>query len=72
MIEDREIKSGLSLRDLVAQAVAMGVRAGRGQIEYTGAFSVADDILAETEEVMRHRASTVGIRRQVAQLAQAI
>ena len=64
MIEDRIIDDKITLRDLLAQAVCMGVRAGRGEIDYTtrGAWHIADDILNETEEVLRHRGSILGFR----------
>lgn len=62
MIEDRVIDNKITLRDLLAQAVAMGVRAGRGDIDYIGPWHIADDILNETQEVIRHRNSILGIR----------
>lgn len=64
MIENRVIDNKISLRDLLAQAVCMGVRAGRGEIDYTtrGAWHIADDILNETEEVLDHRDRILGFR----------
>lgn len=64
MIDNRMIDDKISLRDLLAQAVCMGVRAGRGEIDYTtrGAWHIADDILNETEEVLAHRDRILGFR----------
>ncbi len=72
MIENRIIDDKISLRDLLAQAVALGVKAGRGQIEYVGAWCVADNILNETEEVIEHRNRILGIRNSVSQLSAAV
>ena len=71
MVEDRIIDSKITLRDLLAQAVCMGVRAGRGDIEYLGPWHIADDMLSETQEVMRHRESIFGIKNLTIDLAQA-
>lgn len=64
MIEDRLIDNKITLRDLLAQAVAMGVRAGRGHIDYQGAWPMADDILNETEEVLMHRDRILEMREK--------
>lgn len=64
MIEDRLIDNKITLRDLLAQAVAMGVRAGRGDIDYQGAWHIADNILNETEEVLGHRDRILGLRQK--------
>ena len=71
MIEDRLIDEKIALRDLLAQAVCMGVRAGRGQIDYTsqGPWHIADYILNETEEAMRHRERILGMRSLAIELA---
>lgn len=62
MIEDRVIDEKINLRDLLAQAVCMGVRAGRGDIDYIGPWHIANDILNETEEIMQHRELILGLR----------
>jgi hypothetical protein len=63
MIEDRLIDDKITLRDLLAQAVCLGVKAGRKEIDYsTGPWKVADDILAETEEILEHRKRITGIQ----------
>ena len=64
MIKDRIIDDKISLKDLLAQAVCIGVRAGRGEIDYTsrGAWHIAEDILNETEEILNHRERVLGIR----------
>ena len=72
MIEDRIIDGKITLRDLLAQAVCMGVRAGRGDIEYLGPWHIADDMLNETQEVMRHRESILGIRSIAIQMANSL
>ena len=63
MIKDRFIDGKILLSDLLAQAVCMGVRAARGDIEYIGPWYIANDILNETEEVLRHRESIRGIEQ---------
>ena len=57
MIEDRMLDAKISLKDLLAQAVCLGVKAGREQLDYTsrGAWHIAEDILNETEEILSHR-----------------
>ena len=35
MIENRVIDGKIELRDLLAQAICIGVKAGRGQIDYS-------------------------------------
>ena len=64
MIKDRVIDDKISLKDLLAQAVCIGVKAGRGEIDYTsrGAWHIAEDILNETEEILNHRERVLGIR----------
>jgi len=64
MIKDRIIDDKISLKDLLAQAVCIGVKAGRGEIDYTnrGAWHIAEDILNETEEILSHRERVLGIR----------
>ena len=64
MIEDRIIDDKIALKDLLAQAVCLGVKAGRGELDYTsrGAWHIADDILNETEEILSHRERIMGFR----------
>ena len=64
MIEDRMIDDKIALKDLLAQAVCLGVKAGRGELDYTsrGAWHIADDILNETEEILSHRERIMGFR----------
>jgi hypothetical protein len=64
MIKDRIIDDKIMLKDLLAQAVCLGVKAGREQLDYTsrGAWCIADDILNETEEILSHRKRVLGIR----------
>lgn len=68
MIEDRMIDDKIMLSDLLAQAVAMGIRAGRNQIEHKSVWYVAHDILNETEEVLRHRESLFELQATVIEL----
>ena len=64
MIEDRMIDNKIMLKDLLAQAVCLGVKAGREELDYTsrGAWHIAEDILNETEEILSHRERVLGIR----------
>jgi len=64
MIEDRMIDNKISLKDLLAQAVCLGVKAGREEIDYTsrGAWHIAGDILNETEEILSHRERIMSFR----------
>lgn len=70
MIENRVIDGKIELRDLLAQAICIGAKAGRGQIDYSskGPWRLADDILQETEEVLKHRESILGIRAMIPEL----
>jgi|APFre7841882793_1041355.scaffolds.fasta_scaffold20228_3 hypothetical protein len=71
MIEDRMIDGKISLKDLLAQAVCIGVKAGRGEIDFTqGAWRIAEDILNETEEILSHRDRVLGIRRMCVEMAE--
>jgi len=71
MIEDRMIDGKVSLKDLLAQAVCIGVKAGRGEIDFTqGAWRIAEDILNETEEILSHRDRVLGIRRMCVEMAE--
>ena len=72
MIEDRMIDDKIMLKDLLAQAVCLGVKAGREQLDYTsrGAWHIAEDILNETEEILSHRDRVLGIRRMCVEMAE--
>lgn len=65
MIDNIQIQEGLCLRDLLAQAVALGVCAARGQTPYMGAWCIADDILNEIPEVLSHRDQMFGVVNSV-------
>jgi hypothetical protein len=73
VIEDRIIDDKVSLRDLLAQAVCMGVLAGRGEIDYVsrGAWHIADHILSESAEVMGHRERILGYRAMALEIKNA-
>jgi hypothetical protein len=72
MIEDRIIDDKIMLKDLLAQAVCLGVKAGRGEIDYTsrGAWHIAEDILNETEEILSHRERIMGFRTMSVQMVE--
>ena len=72
MIEDRMIDGKITLKDLLAQAVCLGVKAGRGESDYTsrGAWHIADDILAEAEEILSHRERIMGFRTITVQMVE--
>jgi hypothetical protein len=72
MIEDRMIDDKIALKDLLAQAVCLGVKAGRGELDYTsrGAWHIADDILNETEEILSHRERIMGFRTIAVQMVE--
>ena len=72
MIEDRMIDDKIMLKDLLAQAVCLGVKAGRGESDYTsrGAWHIADDILNETEEILSHRERIMGFRTIAVQMVE--
>lgn len=56
--------NNMTLRDLLMQAAAMAVMAVR-ENRYPGPAVIADDILAETPEVMAWRERVFGLRSQV-------
>ena len=62
MIENRMVDDKIMLKDLLAQAVCLGVKAGRGELDYPGAWCIANDILSETEEILSHRERVLNIR----------
>jgi len=68
MIEDRIIDDKIMLKDLLAQAVCLGVKAGRGELDYPGAWCMVNDILNETEEILSHRERVLGIRSMCVQV----
>jgi hypothetical protein len=72
MIEDRMIDDKIALKDLLAQAVCLGVKAGRKELDYTsrGAWHIADDILNETEEILSHRERIMGFRTIAVQMVE--
>ena len=71
MIKDRLIDDKISLKDLLAQAVCIGVKAGRGDIDYTrGAWHIAEDILNESEEILGHRDRVLGTRSYCVEMAE--
>ena len=72
MIEDRMIDDKIALKDLLAQAVCLGVKAGREELDYTsrGAWHIADDILNETEEILSHRARIMVFRTIAVQMVE--
>jgi hypothetical protein len=72
MIEDRIIDDKIMLKDLLAQAVCLGVKAGRGEIDYTsrGAWDIAEDILNETEEILSHREHIMDFRTICVQMVE--
>lgn len=74
MIEDRLIDNKISLRDLLALAVCNGVRAAKGHIDYVsrGPWDIADDMLKETEEMLSHRMSVLGLRNEIVDMAVAV
>jgi hypothetical protein len=72
MIENRMLDDKIALKDLLAQAVCLGVKAGRGESDYTsrGAWHIADDILNETEEILSHRERIMGFRTIAVQMVE--
>ena len=72
MIKDRMIDDKIALKDLLAQAVCLGVKAGREELDYTsrGAWHIADDILNETEEILSHRERIMGFRTIAVQMVE--
>ncbi len=74
MIENRIIDSKIMLKDLLAQAVCLGVKAGREELDYTsrgrGAWHIAEDILNETEEILSHRERIMGFRTMSVQMVE--
>ena len=72
MIKDRMVDDKISLKDLLAQAVCLGVKAGREQLDYTsrGAWHIAEDILNETEEILSHRERIMGFRTMSVQMVE--
>ena len=74
MIEDRIIDDKIWLRDLLALAVCWGVKAGRGEIDYTsrGAWQMADDMLNETAEIMDHRELVLGFKEMANEIAEIV
>jgi len=72
MIEDRMIDNKIMLKDLLAQAVCLGVKAGREELDYTsrGAWHIAEDILNETEEILSHRERIIGFRTMSVQMVE--
>ncbi len=62
MIKDQIIDNKTSLKDLLAQAVCLGVKAGRGDIAYTSPWIIAEDILNESEEILQHRYRVIGVK----------
>ena len=72
MIKDRMIDDKISLKDLLAQAVCLGVKAGRGELDYTrhGAWHIAEDILNETEEILSHRERIMDFRTICVQMVE--
>ena len=73
MIEDRIIDDKVSLRDLLAQAVCMGVLAGRGETDYAarGPWHIADHILSESAEALGHRERILGYRTMALEIKNA-
>lgn len=70
MIEDRLIDGKVTLLDLIAHAVAIGVKAGRGAIDYQGAWPTAADILNKVPEMFEHRTRIINLRDGVANSAE--
>lgn len=72
MIEDRIIDNKISLKNLLALAVCIGVKAGRGEIDYhaRGAWHLAQDMLDETEEILSHRARVLASRTAFVEIAE--
>jgi len=72
MIENRMVDDKIMLKDLLAQAVCLGVRAGSEEIDYTsrGAWHIAEDILNETEEILSHRERIMGFRTIAVQMVE--
>ena len=72
MIENRMVDDKIMLKDLLAQAVCLGVKAGRGEIDYTsrGAWHIAEDILNETEEILSHRERIMVFRTIAVQMVE--
>jgi dihydrodipicolinate synthase/N-acetylneuraminate lyase len=72
MIENRVIVDDITLQDLIAQAICVGVMAGRGQIDYAtrGPYHLAKEILDGTDEMVQHRSRLLGLRGFVAGISQ--
>jgi hypothetical protein len=70
MIKDRIIDDKIMLKDLLAQAVCLGVKAGREELDYPGAWHIAEDILNETEEILSHRERIMGFRTICVQMVE--
>jgi len=71
MIDDREIKPGVGLRDLLAQAAAMAVKQERNG-QYIGAWVVADVVMAESPEVLEQRYFILGFADLVQTLRESL
>ena len=73
MIADRIIDDKITLKDLLAQAVCLGVKAGRGEIDYTrGPWHIAGNILEETQEILDHRGRITDIAVMCNELVEAM